>query len=115
WWFRLLTIATGRREVTGTAGRSHRARLGCRAQLPPASAPAVQRGTGGCNTGRLHSWRGPLNFQAFELAPGTHLCAMCRGVAQRDEVLGPYVSEGLSDMSPSAPRRARQGLEKTCE
>lgn len=36
-----------------------------------------------------------MNSQALELAPGTHLCAMYRGVAQRDEVLGPYVSEGL--------------------
>lgn len=36
-----------------------------------------------------------MNSRAVELAPGTHLCAMYRGAAQRDEVLSPYVSEGL--------------------
>jgi hypothetical protein len=36
-----------------------------------------------------------MNSQALELAPGTHLCCMYRGVAQRDDLLGPYVSEGL--------------------
>lgn len=36
-----------------------------------------------------------MNSQAFELAPGTHLCCMYRGIAQRDELLGPYVSAGI--------------------
>lgn len=36
-----------------------------------------------------------MNHQALALAPGTHLCCMYRGVAQRDELLGPYVSEGI--------------------
>ncbi|MET1004452.1 MAG: MEDS domain-containing protein [Propionibacteriaceae bacterium] len=36
-----------------------------------------------------------MNSQALELAPGTHLCCMYRGLAQRDELLGPYVSAGL--------------------
>jgi hypothetical protein len=36
-----------------------------------------------------------MNSQAIEIAPGTHLCCMYRGVVQRDELLGPYVSEGI--------------------
>ena len=36
-----------------------------------------------------------MNSQALELASGTHLCCMYRGSAQRDELLGPYVSEGV--------------------
>lgn len=36
-----------------------------------------------------------MSSQALTLVPGTHLCCMYRGVAQRDELLGPYVSEGL--------------------
>ncbi len=36
-----------------------------------------------------------MSSQALALARGTHMCCMYRGVDQRDEVLGPYVSEGL--------------------
>jgi hypothetical protein len=36
-----------------------------------------------------------MKSQALELAPGTHLCCMYRGTAQRDELLGPYVAEGI--------------------
>jgi hypothetical protein len=36
-----------------------------------------------------------MNAEALELTPGTHLCCMYRGIAERDELLGPYVSEGI--------------------
>jgi hypothetical protein len=36
-----------------------------------------------------------MSTPAIDLAPGTHLCAMYRGAAQRDELLGPYVAAGL--------------------
>jgi hypothetical protein len=31
----------------------------------------------------------------FELTAGTHMCCMYRGPAERDELLEPYLAEGL--------------------
>jgi hypothetical protein len=36
-----------------------------------------------------------LGLPGLELAPGDHVCAFYRGIAERDEILIPYLREGL--------------------
>ena len=60
-----------------------------------------------------------MSFHGLEVDPGTHLCYMYRGAAQRDELLGPYVAEGLqarhtccaavSDQNPDRARSLARG------
>jgi hypothetical protein len=41
-----------------------------------------------------------LGLNGLSIPPGTHICAFFRGIAERDEVLLPFLIEGL----PSYPQ-----------
>jgi hypothetical protein len=37
----------------------------------------------------------PLGIPGLSVTPGTHICALFRGAQERDEIIYPYVAEGL--------------------
>ena len=38
-----------------------------------------------------------LGVNGLSIPPGSHICALFRGVSERDEVMVPYLREGLRE------------------